>query len=112
MLGRRPPNRLVIARMLNNLRAACQRDGDLVRLAIVMQLRQQLPEFAAEAAAAEQACAILNWRSSTERGPVETVGRCQGAMVWPGWVAAGPGLLITSRQANWTYSFTRRAGSS
>jgi regulator of sirC expression with transglutaminase-like and TPR domain len=53
-------NRLVIARMLNNLRAACQRDGDLVRLAIVMQLRQQLPEFAAEAAAAEHASAILN----------------------------------------------------
>ena len=45
-------NRLVITRMLTNLRAACQRSGDLVRLAIVMQLRQQLPEFAAEAAAA------------------------------------------------------------
>lgn len=54
------PTRLVIARMLNNLRAACHRDGDLVRLAIVMQLRQQLPEFAAEADAAEQASAILN----------------------------------------------------
>jgi regulator of sirC expression with transglutaminase-like and TPR domain len=54
------PNRLVVARMLNNLRAACQRDTDLVRLAIVMQLRQQLPEFAAEAEAAEHASAILN----------------------------------------------------
>jgi regulator of sirC expression with transglutaminase-like and TPR domain len=54
------PNRLVIARMLNNLRAACQRSGDAVRLAIVMQLRQQLPEFAAEAPAADAAATIFN----------------------------------------------------
>jgi regulator of sirC expression with transglutaminase-like and TPR domain len=54
------PNRLVVARMLNNLRAACQRSGDAVRLAIVMQLRQQLPEFAAEASAADAAATIFN----------------------------------------------------
>ena len=54
------PNRLVIARILNNLRAACQRDGDRVRLAIVMHLRQQLPEFAAEAAAAGVAATVFN----------------------------------------------------
>ncbi len=54
------PNRLVVARMLNNLRVACQRDGDAVRLAIVMQLRQQLPEFAAEAPAAHASAAVLN----------------------------------------------------
>lgn len=54
------PNRLVVARILNNLRAACQRDGDRVRLAIVMQLRQQLPEFAAEADAARLAAVVFN----------------------------------------------------
>lgn len=54
------PNRLVVARMLNNLRAACQRDGDAVRLAIVMHLRQQLPEFAGEAPAAHVSAAVLN----------------------------------------------------
>jgi regulator of sirC expression with transglutaminase-like and TPR domain len=54
------PNRLIVARMLNNLRAACQRDGDVIRLAIVMQLRQQVPEFAAEAPAAQHSTAILN----------------------------------------------------
>lgn len=59
MLGA-TPNRLVVARVLNNLRASCQREGDLVRFAIVMQLRQQLPEFAAEAGAAQQSIAILN----------------------------------------------------
>jgi regulator of sirC expression with transglutaminase-like and TPR domain len=54
------PNRLIVGRILNNLLAACRRDGDLVQLAIVMHLRQQLPEFAAEAAAAQQSSAILN----------------------------------------------------
>jgi regulator of sirC expression with transglutaminase-like and TPR domain len=54
------PHRLIVARILNNLRAACQRDGDRVRLAVVMQLRQQLPEFAAEAEAAGHAATIFN----------------------------------------------------
>lgn len=54
------PNRMIVARILNNLRAACQRDGDRVRLAVVMQLRQQLPEFAAEADAAGQAATVFN----------------------------------------------------
>ncbi len=54
------PNRLVVARMLNNLRAACERSGDRVRLAVVMQLRHQLPEFAAESDAAATAATIFN----------------------------------------------------
>jgi regulator of sirC expression with transglutaminase-like and TPR domain len=54
------PDRLVMARILNNLLAACRRDADQVRLAVVLQLRQQLPEFAAEAPAANHAAAVLN----------------------------------------------------
>jgi len=54
------PNRLIIARMLNNLKASCELQSDRVRLALVMQARQQLPEFGAEAADATRALAILN----------------------------------------------------
>ncbi len=54
------PNRLVIARMLNNLKLSCERRGDGVRLALVMQARQAMPEFAAEAEAARVALASLN----------------------------------------------------
>ena len=54
------PDRLIVIRVLNNLRAACERNGDAVRLAIVMQLRQQLSELAAEGERAKWATAILN----------------------------------------------------
>ena len=54
------PNRLIIARMLNNLKASCELRQDGVRLALVMQARQALPEFAAEGDDALQALAILN----------------------------------------------------
>lgn len=54
------PTRLIIARLLNNLRATCDQRNDMVRLAIIMQLRQALPEFAAESEAARQALAIFN----------------------------------------------------
>jgi len=54
------PPRLVVARILNNLRASCERRGDGLRLAIVMQARQALPEFAAEHDAAVEALAPLN----------------------------------------------------
>jgi regulator of sirC expression with transglutaminase-like and TPR domain len=52
--------RLVIARVLNNLKMTCESRGDQVRLAIVMKLRQVLPEFPDEVLAAQSALAILN----------------------------------------------------
>lgn len=54
------PDRLVIARVLNNLRASCQRRGDRVRLALVMRARLTMPEFAAEADDARLALSVLN----------------------------------------------------
>jgi hypothetical protein len=52
---------MIIARMLNNLKVSCERRGDQVLLAVVMQARQALPEFAAaERDEAEQALAVLN----------------------------------------------------
>jgi regulator of sirC expression with transglutaminase-like and TPR domain len=54
------PDRAIVIRVLNNLRVSCERDGDAVRLAIVMQLRQQLSELAVEGALAARARAILN----------------------------------------------------
>ena len=54
------PPRLVVARILNNLKASCERRSDPVRLAIVMQARQALPEFAAEETASIEALATLN----------------------------------------------------
>ena len=52
--------RLVIARVLNNLKTTCESRGDGIRLAIVMKLRQLLPEFTHEVLAAQSALAILN----------------------------------------------------
>jgi hypothetical protein len=46
--------------MLNNLKTTCEVSGDGVRLALVMQARQVLPEFAAEGRDAVRALAILN----------------------------------------------------
>jgi regulator of sirC expression with transglutaminase-like and TPR domain len=54
------PDRLIVARVLNNLRSVCERRGDRVRLAIVMQARQLFGEFAEEQAAATRALAALN----------------------------------------------------
>lgn len=54
------PPRLVVARILNNLKVSCEQRDDPVRLAIVMQARQALPEFASEHTTAVQALAPLN----------------------------------------------------
>lgn len=54
------PSRLIIARMLNNLKVSCERRNDGLRLALVMQARQALPEFAAERDDAVRSLAILN----------------------------------------------------
>lgn len=54
------PPRHVVARILNNLRVSCEQRDDRVRLAIVMQARQAMPEFADEHAAAVEALAALN----------------------------------------------------
>ena len=54
------PPRLVIARMLNNLKVACQRRDDPVRLALVMQARREMREFASERADALLALATFN----------------------------------------------------
>lgn len=54
------PTRFVIARVLNNLRATCEQRNDVVRLAIVMQLRSTMPEFASEAAQARHSLAVFN----------------------------------------------------
>ncbi len=54
------PNRLVIARMTNNLKAGFTQRGDAVRHALVMRMRMALPEFSSEAAEALRAQAVLN----------------------------------------------------
>jgi regulator of sirC expression with transglutaminase-like and TPR domain len=54
------PSRLIIARVLNNLRATCERRHDVVRLAIVMQLRHAMHEFASESVQARQSLAVFN----------------------------------------------------
>lgn len=54
------PPRLIVARMLNNLKVSCGRRDDAVRLAVVMQARQALPEFADEHVEARWSLAALN----------------------------------------------------
>lgn len=54
------PPRHVVARILNNLKLSCERRDDPVRLAVVMQARQALPEFADEHGDAMLALAALN----------------------------------------------------
>lgn len=54
------PPRLVAARILNNLKFACERDRDEVRLAVVMQARQTLPELGDDPDEARLALAVLN----------------------------------------------------
>ena len=54
------PPRLVVARMLNNLKMSCDRRDDGIRLAVVMAARQAMPEFASEHDEAVTALAFLN----------------------------------------------------
>ncbi len=54
------PPRLVVARMLNNLKLSCDRRDDGIRLAVVMAARQAMPEFASEHDEAVQALSLLN----------------------------------------------------
>ena len=55
------PNRAIVIRMLNNLKAVFARRSDAVRYAIVMQLRAQVPELAAlEAGEIAGATAVFN----------------------------------------------------
>lgn len=54
------PDRLVIARILNNLKVSCERRSDRVRLALTMQARRVMPEFADEQRHAVLALATFN----------------------------------------------------
>lgn len=54
------PNRLVIARILNNLRNSFAQRPDPVRLALVMRLRQYVPELAVDDGDAARTQAPLN----------------------------------------------------
>jgi regulator of sirC expression with transglutaminase-like and TPR domain len=54
------PNRAIVARMLNNLRAGFGGRGDRVRLAMVMRMRIAMPELRDENAEAVRALAVLN----------------------------------------------------
>lgn len=54
------PPRLVAARILNNLKFSCERHADEVRLALVMQARQALPELGDDPDDARLALAVLN----------------------------------------------------
>lgn len=54
------PDRLVIARILNNLKISCERRADRLRLALAMQARQVMPEFADEYESAALALATFN----------------------------------------------------
>jgi regulator of sirC expression with transglutaminase-like and TPR domain len=54
------PPRLVAARILNNLKLSCERQRDEVRLAIVMQARQALPELGDDPFDAQLTLAVLN----------------------------------------------------
>jgi regulator of sirC expression with transglutaminase-like and TPR domain len=53
-------DRLIIARILNNLKVSCERLDDSVRLALVMHARQAMREFAAEQDEAIHALAVFN----------------------------------------------------
>ncbi len=54
------PERLIVARMLNNLKAVFESRHDGVRLALVMQARQLFPEFVTESDAAVRSLSVLN----------------------------------------------------
>lgn len=54
------PNRWIIARMLNNLKASCERSNDPFSLAVVMQMRQAMAEFDGETTEARRSLFVLN----------------------------------------------------
>ncbi len=54
------PSRLIVARMLNNLRAGFAQRGDRVRLALVTRMRMAVPELGDDEADAVRALAVLN----------------------------------------------------
>jgi regulator of sirC expression with transglutaminase-like and TPR domain len=54
------PNRTIVARMLNNLRAGFGQRGDRVRLALVTRMRMAVPELRDDRADAVRALAVLN----------------------------------------------------
>jgi regulator of sirC expression with transglutaminase-like and TPR domain len=53
-------DRLIVVRILNNLRSSCERHRDPLRLAVVMAICGRLPELAADQATVRRAMAILN----------------------------------------------------
>jgi regulator of sirC expression with transglutaminase-like and TPR domain len=53
-------SRLIVARMLNNLRAGFAQRGDRVRLALVTRMRMAVPELGDDEADAVRALAVLN----------------------------------------------------
>ncbi len=53
-------DRLIIARILNNLKVSCERRTDSVRLALVMHARQAMHEFATEHDEAVRSLAVFN----------------------------------------------------
>ena len=52
--------RMIVARMLNNLRSGFDQRGDRVRLALVTRMRMAMPELGREDADAVRALAVLN----------------------------------------------------
>jgi hypothetical protein len=54
------PTRLVVARMLNNLKAAFLQRKDVIRLGLVMQMRITMPEFESEREEARRLRFVLN----------------------------------------------------
>jgi regulator of sirC expression with transglutaminase-like and TPR domain len=54
------PNRAIVARMLNNLRAGFAERSDRVRLALVTRLRMAVPELHDDEAESVRALAVLN----------------------------------------------------
>lgn len=53
-------SRMIVARMLNNLRAGFDQRSDRVRLALVTRMRMAMPEIRSEDADAVRALAVLN----------------------------------------------------
>jgi hypothetical protein len=54
------PNRLVVVRILNNLRVSCERNNDHLRLAMVMRMRSVIAEVGVSPAELRSACSVWN----------------------------------------------------
>lgn len=54
------PNRLVVVRILNNLRVSCERSDDRLRLAMVMRMRAVIPEVGVSSAELRSVCSVWN----------------------------------------------------